>query len=193
MYEHHGPSSDKYFGSSANCIKQKNRNTRLMLTAETNVYHRVSGTTEGLAFIRIIKTTTMYMFPGVMWASILWCIDVITSQLQSSSSVTMQPHVTVTVEHNELIYVTNERFLSFGLAPHLIRHHFATFNATSPRVLTLARGLAPAYLRFSGTDADRMVYTGNMTAGHKNVIPFPVAGFNMTSNDWDEINRCVTY
>ena len=74
------------------------------------------------------------------------------------------------------------------MTPHLARKHFAAFNFSSPLVLTLARGLAPAFMRFGDTDADRMVYVG----GHGSVdpnIPFPVGGFNLTESDWDKINR----
>ena len=140
----------------------------------------------------------MAAFTNFLWTTFIWCIHAMTSwntihTLTSFNNTEKASEVTVTVsiQTDVPMFVTDERVLSVGLAPHLIRHHFKTFNLTSQRVLTLGRALSPAYLRFSGTDADRMIYTGNITSRNGTVFPFPLAGFNMTSRDWNRINRYV--
>ena len=61
---------------------------------------------------------------------------------------------------------TEQEYLSFTLDPFLLHDvspRWATLNFTNPRVLTLARGLSPAILRYGGTDADWQTFAKTNT------------------------------
>ena len=94
-------------------------------------------------------------------------------------------NVTVHINTKQQIFVTNERFLSLGIDATLVRNHFETLNFTSPRTLTLAKALSPAYLRFSGTDADRMIFKN---PGQDFSLSSPY-DFYMSAHEWDLINN----
>ena len=65
---------------------------------------------------------------------------------------------TVSVDGTKAVHVTNERYLSFGMDSNTVRNHWGAFDFKSVRLKTLAKALAPAYLRLSGTDADRLIF-----------------------------------
>ena len=108
----------------------------------------------------------------------------------------------LTVDLDTAILTTDERYLSLGMDSNLIRDRWKNFDFYSRRLMTLARGLSPAYLRLSGTDADRMIFDPNadncelLASGGDKVHgnpPFPASNFTMTAQDWDNINKfCIT-
>ena len=121
----------------------------------------------------------------IVWPLLLFFLNTFSFK---SASYEHEITATISVDMDHPVHVTSECFLSTAMTPHLVRRHFAAFNFSSPMVRTLARGLAPAFMRFGDTEADRMVYVGR----HGSVeptIPFPVGGFNMTATDWDRINK----
>ena len=130
------------------------------------------------------------------------------------------PSVTaiVTIMTEKPLFVTNERYLSLGFDVNVIRRGWSTFNFTSERMLTLAKALAPTYLRVSGTDADRMIFSPkkngkdkvksqldintsinrmreaeSRAAESKKPVEglFPPTNFTMSAKDWDNLNMFV--
>lgn len=90
------------------------------------------------------------------------------------------------------VAVANERFLSLGMDSNLIRDRWESFDFSSVRLKTLAKGLSPAFLRLMGTDGDRMVFVKGSERSHLGGgPPFPSNSFNFTENDWNKINMYV--
>ena len=56
------------------------------------------------------------------------------------------------------------------------------FLSSSVLLQTMAQALAPAYLRVSGTDADRMTFKKTKENGIDHNIFFPPSSFFMTGN-----------
>ena len=118
--------------------------------------------------------------------------------------------VSVDIRTDKPIHITDERYLSLGLDVNLIRHRWVTFNFTSQRLITMAKALSPAYIRVSGTDADRMLFDKdavNVERDSQDELDeaiqrmedamskppvrdlFPPRNFTMTGKDWDNINK----
>ena len=112
--------------------------------------------------------------------------------------------INATVRINRVpVNTVNERYLSLGMDVNLIRHGWITLNFTSERLKTMAKALSPAYLRVSGTDADRMFFDKDGKIKKKKSQYeinkalrllrekgelFPFTNFNMTGEDWDLVN-----
>ena len=113
------------------------------------------------------------------WIFVLWGIG-LTCQANSQSMI-----ATISVNGTSAIHVTDKRYLSFGMDSNTVRQHWVTFNFSSVRLRTLAKALAPAYLRLSGTDGDRLLF--NVTDDQ--LRTFPSTTFSMSPSDWDNINK----
>ena len=98
----------------------------------------------------------------------------------------------VSVNLDDPLFVTDDRFLSLGMDSNLIRDRWETFDFNSVKLKTLAKGLTPAYMRLMGTDGDRMLFVRDdieqKSLERLRGWPFPSTSFNMTSSDWDSIN-----
>ncbi len=64
----------------------------------------------------------------------------------------------VAINTKQYMYKTDERFLSIALGSSLIRRGWENFNFSSAKLQNLAKGLAPAFLRIGGTDADFLLF-----------------------------------
>ena len=100
-----------------------------------------------------------------------------------SGTIPVKIHINI----KKAVFLTDERFLSLGLDSNLVRNHFETLDFTSSRTLVLAKALSPAYLRFSGTDADRMIFNDTYI-GSKPTL-FPPSKFYMSTHEWDLVNK----
>ena len=109
----------------------------------------------------------------------------------SFSSICFCFERTVMIRLNEVepVYLTDERFLSLGMDSNLIRDRWETFDFSSERLKTLAKGLSPAFLRLMGTDGDRMIFVRNVSESNLKSYPFPDTRFNFSAQDWDNINE----
>ena len=65
--------------------------------------------------------------------------------------------------------------------------HAPVFNFNQPRLDTLVQGVAPAYLRIGGSEADKIYYAMQDTSAFQPDAP---AGYKsvMTAKQWDDIN-----
>ena len=66
--------------------------------------------------------------------------------------------VEVSINTALCVYRTDERFLSVALPAKLIKYHWKNFNFSSVKLINLARGLAPAYLRVGGIHANFLLF-----------------------------------
>ena len=125
---------------------------------------------------------------GIGLVTALWALSLLLARAVAAASPVA---ATVTVNLLHPLHVTDARFLSLGMDSNLIRDRWETFDFASAKLQTLARGLAPAYLRLMGTDGDKMLFVRNDGGGRSgwNSWPFPETKFNMTSRDWDSINK----
>ena len=64
----------------------------------------------------------------------------------------------VYINTEKCVYKTADRFLSVALGSSLIRRNWEDFNVSSVKLQNLAKGLAPAFLRIGGTDADFLLF-----------------------------------
>ncbi|XP_055959221.1 heparanase-like [Patella vulgata] len=70
-----------------------------------------------------------------------------------------------------------------------IKHHWNNYSFTSPKLLTLARGLTPCIIRVGGTDADYVIFTRNNTEQSSSKQNYgDHYNFTMSAGDWDKIN-----
>ncbi|HVR63636.1 MAG TPA: hypothetical protein VMU50_17165 [Polyangia bacterium] len=112
--------------------------------------------------------------------------------------------VAVRIAGDSPVAIVDARFLSFAVdtaqvvggefwAPResargiLSTHAVARYDFARPRLRGLAAGLAPAYLRIGGTDADRTVYRMDAADGAR-VAPPDGARWVLTRSRWDEVN-----
>lgn len=110
--------------------------------------------------------------------------------------------VTVSVDLDNVVAETGDRFLSFALDTGLIVKHWKSVDFGSEKFNALAHGLSPAYLRVGGNAADFLVfrkeldfksrewdsrlfdenYDGNL--GFRNI-----SEFYMSAHDFDAVNK----
>ena len=57
------------------------------------------------------------------------------------------------------------KFLSVAIDSHVVAERWKNFDFDSDRVLSMARALAPAYLRLGGTAADLLTFKEKLTPG----------------------------
>jgi hypothetical protein len=67
----------------------------------------------------------------------------------------------VFINTKQSVYETDHKFLSIALDSGLIRNRWRHFNFKSEKVHSLAKGLAPAYLRIGGTNGDFLLFNPN--------------------------------
>ncbi|XP_038046652.1 heparanase-like [Patiria miniata] len=93
--------------------------------------------------------------------------------------------VQVTVKTNEVIHITDDRFLSVGFTVGDLSQHWKDDDLGSRRLQNLAKGLSPAYLRLGGSRANFATFkeTALDIEGHKGF-----KNFTFTGKDWDNIN-----
>ncbi|XP_055955935.1 heparanase-like [Patella vulgata] len=89
--------------------------------------------------------------------------------------------ITIDLESAQAVRNVSSKFVGVTLDSGLIVQRWKTFNLTSQKVLTLAKGISPSYLRIGGTACDRLVF--NRTNDH--------AYHPLTVADWDNLNHFV--
>ena len=106
-----------------------------------------------------------------------------------SGAFCVERKVLIRLNEIDALYTTDDRFFSLGMDSNLIRDRWETFNFSSKRLKTLAKGLSPAFLRLMGTDGDRIEFVRNITESKLNGWPFPHTTFYFSAQDWDNINK----
>ncbi|KAK6174489.1 hypothetical protein SNE40_017756 [Patella caerulea] len=95
--------------------------------------------------------------------------------------------ITIDLEFAPAVRNVSLKFVGVTLDSGLIKNKWQTFNLTSQKVLTLAKGISPSYLRVGGTDCDYVLF--NMTQDQK--TSQQSANFPLTVADWDNLNHFV--
>ena len=118
-----------------------------------------------------------------------------TSGVKTTTFTDTTPKITINLK--KAIFKTDPLYFSLGMDSNLIRNRWETFDFTSGRLARLGAALSPAYLRLSGTDADRMIFDRGhgsretiQASGKSRTVSsmFPPSNFTMTAHDWDAIN-----
>ena len=105
-----------------------------------------------------------------------------------SRSLQQQESIEVHLDH--VLYNVSEQFLSVTLDAGNIRYNWTAIDFAAPRVLSMAKGLAPCMLRVGGTDADFLLFESSngsrkdADSKHQN----PSGNFSMDGNQWDRVN-----
>ncbi|KAK6174478.1 hypothetical protein SNE40_017748 [Patella caerulea] len=73
-----------------------------------------------------------------------------------------------------------------------IKEHWGTIDFKSPKFLTLAKGLAPNFLRVGGTECDFLIFNETTTAMDGSTDKAPRPNFTMTVAEWDQLNNFVS-
>ena len=71
--------------------------------------------------------------------------------------------VSIDVNLTDVLATTDPQFLSVTLLVYLAKSDWAEVNVTAPRVLNMARALAPCMLRVGGTGEDFMTFNSTST------------------------------
>ncbi|XP_055955938.1 heparanase-like [Patella vulgata] len=95
--------------------------------------------------------------------------------------------ITIDLESAQAVRNVSSKFVGVTLDAGLIGKRWKTFNFTSQKVLTLAKGMSPSYLRIGGTAGDRMIF--NMTHDQRNSPNH--RHYAMKVADWDNLNHLV--
>ncbi|XP_050396830.1 heparanase-like [Patella vulgata] len=101
--------------------------------------------------------------------------------------------VTIDVHNSGVAQQIDSRYIGVTLDSYELRNHFKPLNFNSQRLLTLARGLTPCYLRLGGTDADYVVFNKNSHVGRDVDKRFILNANKYTfgTSDWDRVNGFV--
>ncbi|XP_050397952.2 heparanase isoform X2 [Patella vulgata] len=104
----------------------------------------------------------------------------------------------VDLEFAKLSQVVSSLFVGVTIDSSVIRNRWMTMDFSSQKMLTLARGLAPSYIRVGGTDCDFLIFnmTEDRTLRYKPQAQYVVEdeldktgiNFTMTPEDWDKLN-----
>ncbi|KAK6174483.1 hypothetical protein SNE40_017751 [Patella caerulea] len=104
----------------------------------------------------------------------------------------------VDLELAKLSQVVSSHFVGVAIDSDVIRNRWMTMDFSSEKMLTLARGLTPSYVRVGGTDCDFLIFnmTEDTTLRFKPQAQYVVEGefgktgtnFTMTPEDLDKLN-----
>ncbi|XP_071109367.1 heparanase-like isoform X1 [Haliotis cracherodii] len=109
-------------------------------------------------------------------------------------TVTPSTVVDVNLMTDAVIQEINQTvFVGVALDVSLLQNNWEGLNFSNDKVLTLASGLSPCYLRFGGYAADALTFNSSLSmvrshmteGGHLD----PPVNFTMTGNDWDILNE----
>nr|XP_022319991.1 heparanase-like [Crassostrea virginica] len=99
--------------------------------------------------------------------------------------------VNVQIDISKPISKITKNFVGIAMNSSFVKENWKYFDLKSVRIQTLAEGLAPAYFRIGGTDADFVLFSGSgskPTPGDNNERFDPV-NFTMSEASWDTLHR----
>ena len=82
------------------------------------------------------------------------------------------------------VYEVSDQFLSVTIDAGNIRYNWEVINFTAPRVINMAKALAPAMLRVGGTSGDFIIFEETTELNQE-------SNFTMNSTQWDAVNIFV--
>ncbi|KAK6174495.1 hypothetical protein SNE40_017760 [Patella caerulea] len=95
--------------------------------------------------------------------------------------------ITINIESAPAVRNISSKFVGVCVDSVTIRYRWGNMNFTSPKLLTLAKGISPSYLRIGGTPCNYVIF--NKTQ-HTSQLASDT-NFTMTVADWDNLNHFV--
>ena len=92
---------------------------------------------------------------------------------------------TITVNLTSYVYKVSDQFLSVTIDAGNIKGNWEVINFTAPRIINMAKALAPAMLRVGGTYQDFLIFVEETTKLNQ------VSNFTMNTTQWDAVNMFV--
>ena len=92
---------------------------------------------------------------------------------------------TIMVNLTSYVHEVSDQFLSVTIGAEAIKHNWRRINFTAPRVINMAKALAPAMLRVGGTSEDALIFEETAKLDGKE------SNFTMNSTEWDAVNMFV--
>ncbi|XP_060590905.1 heparanase-like [Ruditapes philippinarum] len=78
--------------------------------------------------------------------------------------------ISVRIDTSKIHSTVNPKFVNVAVDSGLVKHHWENFQWNSTRVITLAAGLAPSFMRMGGTGADFLIFKNDKLStsqGHR--------------------------
>ena len=91
---------------------------------------------------------------------------------------------TITVNLTSYVHEVSDQFLSVTIGAEAIKHNWRRIDFTAPRVINMAKGLAPAMLRVGGTSEDALIFEETTKLNQE-------SNFTMNTTQWDAVNMFV--
>ena len=82
------------------------------------------------------------------------------------------------------VYEVSDQFLSVTIDAGNIKYNWEVINFTAPRVINMAKALAPAMLRVGGTSGDFIIFEETTKLNQE-------SNFTMNTTEWDAVNMFV--
>ena len=92
---------------------------------------------------------------------------------------------TITVNLTSYVYRVSDQFLSVTIDAGNIKGNWEVINFTAPRIINMAKALAPAMLRVGGTSGDFIIFEETTKLNGKE------SNFTMNTTQWDAVNMFV--
>ena len=104
-------------------------------------------------------------------------------------SQSLQQQASIGVNLDDVLHSVSEQFLSVTLDAGNIRYNWTIINSTAPRVLSMAKGLAPSMLRVGGTEEDFLLFgSSNSESYADSERENAFSNFSMDGSQWDRVN-----
>ena len=97
----------------------------------------------------------------------------------------LQEANTIMVNLTGYMYEVSDQFLSVTIDAGNINNNWDVINFTAPRIINMAKALAPAMLRVGGTYQDFLIFVEGSTKLNQ------VSNFTMNTTQWDAVNMFV--
>ena len=92
---------------------------------------------------------------------------------------------TIMVNLTGYVYEVSDQFLSVTIDAGNIHDNWEVINFTAPRIINMAKALAPAMLRVGGTSGDFIIFEETTKLNGKE------SNFTMNTTQWDAVNTFV--
>ena len=92
---------------------------------------------------------------------------------------------TIMVNLTGYVYEVSDQFLSVTIDAGNIHDNWDVINFTAPRIINMAKALAPAMLRVGGTSGDFIIFEETTKLNSKE------SNFTMNTTQWDAVNMFV--
>ena len=137
---------------------------------------------------------------GKFWLSCIIIVSLSERGTSLSSSIPTVVDHYVSVDTNSSVFTVDGKFLSVAIDSNVLRDHWSALNFSSERMLNLAKGLSPSYVRFGGTAEDFLYYDRSNTRPNADGAQKTVRvveylnffkeehNFTITSKDLDKIH-----